>query len=49
MCMGNTFFMGVPVSTVYTVFPHIRPAGINISYSPQMQVLLESTSEMKIA
>ena len=26
-----------------TVFPHIRPAGIIISYSLQMRVLLENT------
>ncbi len=28
----------------HTVFPHIRPAGINISYSLQMRVLLENTT-----
>ena len=27
-----------------TVVPHIRPAGINISHSPQMRVLLENTT-----
>jgi hypothetical protein len=27
-----------------TVFPHIRPAGIIISHSLQMQVLLENTT-----
>ena len=29
---------------LYTVFPHITPAGINISHSLQMRVLLENTA-----
>ena len=31
-------------SKVYTVFPHIRPAGIIILHSLQMRVLLENTT-----
>ena len=32
------------IKTAYTVFPHIRPAGIIILHSLQMQVLLENTT-----
>ena len=33
-----------PIKCVYTVFPRIRPAGIIISHSLQMRVLLENTT-----
>ena len=29
---------------MYTIFPHIRPAGIIILHSLQMQILLENTT-----
>ena len=32
------------ITDLGTVFPHIRPAGIIISHSLQMQVLLENTT-----
>ena len=34
--MGHTVH-----SVTYTVFPHIRPAGIIFSFGPPLQILLE--------
>ena len=34
----------VGIEFMITVFPHVRPAGIIISHSLQMQVLLENTT-----
>ena len=38
------FFSYLLYVIVYTVFPHIRPAGIIILHSLQMRVLLENTT-----
>ena len=42
---GNIGLLGVDLDHLQsTVFSHIRPAGINISHSLQMRVLLENTT-----